>query len=173
MAYEELDGTDVICQFLGKRQRLAHQTGHALSQRVIEALDVIGCSGVLGDGLVLLRWDHPFIDSILVRVKHCLFTIAQRTIRVLATLAAAISDMKRNDLAGDRIHGDPDPLFLGFLLYQAPHLIGFRFQSRQHHRCRPCGELHVEIIGTGRKAFHHKVQEPCEADTHGTADPGQ
>ena len=31
----------------------------------------------------------------------------------------------------------------------------------------------MEVFGTGRKAFHHKVQEPRETDTHGTADPAQ
>jgi hypothetical protein len=31
----------------------------------------------------------------------------------------------------------------------------------------------MEILGTGRKAFHHKVQEPCETDTDGTADPAE
>ena len=31
----------------------------------------------------------------------------------------------------------------------------------------------MEVLGTGRKALHHKVQEPRETDTHGTADPAQ
>ena len=31
----------------------------------------------------------------------------------------------------------------------------------------------MEILGTGRKAFHHKVQEPGETDAHGTADPAE
>jgi len=31
----------------------------------------------------------------------------------------------------------------------------------------------MEVIGTGCKAFHQKVQEPRETDTHGTADPTQ
>ena len=29
----------------------------------------------------------------------------------------------------------------------------------------------MQVIGAGRKAFHHKVQEPRETDAHGTADP--
>jgi hypothetical protein len=29
----------------------------------------------------------------------------------------------------------------------------------------------MEVIGTGNKAFHHKVQQPGQTDTHGTADP--
>ena len=31
----------------------------------------------------------------------------------------------------------------------------------------------MEVLGTSRKAFHHTVQEPREADTYGTADPTQ
>jgi hypothetical protein len=41
VAYAELDGTDVVRQFLGGRQRVAHQTRNALSQGVVEAFDVI------------------------------------------------------------------------------------------------------------------------------------
>jgi hypothetical protein len=44
VADEELDGTDMVREFLGKRQRLTHQTGDALTQRVVETLDVIGLS---------------------------------------------------------------------------------------------------------------------------------
>ena len=29
----------------------------------------------------------------------------------------------------------------------------------------------MEVIGAGRKAFDHKVQEPRETDAHSTADP--
>ena len=29
----------------------------------------------------------------------------------------------------------------------------------------------MKVIGAGRKAFYHKVQEPRETDAHGTADP--
>jgi len=42
VADEELDGTDMVREFLGKRQRLTHQTGDALTQRVVETLNVIG-----------------------------------------------------------------------------------------------------------------------------------
>ena len=31
----------------------------------------------------------------------------------------------------------------------------------------------MKVLGTGRKAFHHKVQEPRKTDTHGPADPAQ
>lgn len=31
----------------------------------------------------------------------------------------------------------------------------------------------MSVIGTGRKALHHTVQEPCETDTDSPADPPQ
>jgi hypothetical protein len=39
---EHSDGTDRTDEFLGKRQRLTHQTGNALLQGVVEPLDVVG-----------------------------------------------------------------------------------------------------------------------------------
>jgi len=47
VADEELDGTDVVRQFFGERQRVAHQTRNAWSQGVIEAFDMIRFTGVV------------------------------------------------------------------------------------------------------------------------------
>lgn len=82
-----------------------------------------------------------------------------------------IPHMKRNDLARHCIHGDPDPLLVGLFLHKAPHLIGFRFQTGQEHYGWLGRTLRMQVIGARRKAFHHKVQEPRETDTHGPADP--
>ena len=64
MANEILDGADlsacvhaqadVICQRLGKRERLSDQTRYSLSQRAVKPLDVIGFAAVLFDHLMLL-----------------------------------------------------------------------------------------------------------------------
>jgi hypothetical protein len=45
VAKKQLDSTNVIGEFLGKRQRGAHQARNALAQRVVEALDAIGFPG--------------------------------------------------------------------------------------------------------------------------------
>src|SRR5262245_27696584 len=55
VADEQLDGTDMVRELLGKRQRFTHQTGHALAQCVVEALDVIRFPRKLGDRVVLDR----------------------------------------------------------------------------------------------------------------------
>ena len=39
---EEPYSANMIGELLGKRQRVAYQAGDALSQRVVEALDVMG-----------------------------------------------------------------------------------------------------------------------------------
>jgi hypothetical protein len=44
VADKQLDGPDMVGELLGKRQCVAHQTGHALAQGVVEPLDVIGCA---------------------------------------------------------------------------------------------------------------------------------
>jgi hypothetical protein len=59
VADEELDGTDMVGELLGKGQRLAHQTGHTLAQRVVEAFDVIGFTGQFADRSVLCGGYHP------------------------------------------------------------------------------------------------------------------
>ncbi len=45
VADEQLDGPDMIGELLGKRQRLTDQARHTLSQRIVEALDMIGFAG--------------------------------------------------------------------------------------------------------------------------------
>src|SRR5882672_7329236 len=110
-------------QFLGEREGLAYQTGNALPERVIEALNVVGFPGVLRHGLVLLRWYHPFIDGILVCMERRLFTVDHRNIgpKLLATLVAPIPHMEGNDLTRSGIHGHPDPWLVRLFLHQAPH----------------------------------------------------
>jgi hypothetical protein len=53
VADEILDGTDVVDQFLGDWQRIAHQTRTAVPEGVVEALDVIGFAGLFRNGFVL------------------------------------------------------------------------------------------------------------------------
>jgi hypothetical protein len=81
--------------------------------------------------------------------------------------------MKRHDLACLRVHGDPDPLPVGLLLHYTPHLIGLSLQPSQHHIGWTGRQLAVSVLGTGRKALNHDVQEPCETKAHRTADPAQ
>jgi hypothetical protein len=134
---------------------------------------MIGFARFLRDGAMLHRRDHALRDGILVRMKRRLFPIYEGNLgpERLSALVAAIPDMQRNALAGGRIHGYPDPLLVRFLLYKALHLVGFRFQASDHHRCGTGRALGMEVIGTGCQACDQKVQEPCETDTDSTAAP--
>jgi hypothetical protein len=80
VADEQLNGPDVVRELLGKRQRLAHQTGYALPQRVIEALDVIGFARQLGDRAVLRGRNHAFVHDVVIGVKRGVLTIGQRNL---------------------------------------------------------------------------------------------
>jgi hypothetical protein len=64
VVYEKLDGTNVIRQLLGERQRVAHQPRNALPQGVVETLDVIGFTGFLRNGFVLPCRDNPLVHLI-------------------------------------------------------------------------------------------------------------
>jgi len=81
--------------------------------------------------------------------------------------------MERNDLACLLVHRDPDPLLVGFLLHEAPHLVGFHLQAPDEHipggRHRP----HVQMIRQGCKAIDDKVHEPPDADANHTANTMQ
>ncbi len=61
MAYEKLDGTDVVRQLLGERQRGAHQMRNALPQGSVETLDMIDFAGFLRNGFVLLRKNNTLV----------------------------------------------------------------------------------------------------------------
>ena len=172
MADEILDGTDMMSQLLGERQRFPDQTRDTLPQRVIEALDVLGSPGVLRDGFMLLRRNDTAISVVLIRVECGLRTVHPRDLgpQLSCALSIAIADVKGDDLAGPGIHGDPDPLFIRPLPDEAPRLIGFGFQLPNHHVGGADGQLDVSVFGTGRKALDHKMQERCETDAHRTAD---
>src|SRR5262252_342177 len=75
MANEELNGTDMVGELLGKRQRCAYQTRNALSQRVVEALDVIRFPRKFGDRAVLCRRNHLLIHDILICIKRGILTV--------------------------------------------------------------------------------------------------
>jgi hypothetical protein len=75
--------------------------------------------------------------------------------------------------AGLGVHGNPDPLLVGSLPYEAPHLVGLGFSLVNDDLGWPCWSPYMEVLGTRRKAFHHKVPQPWQTDTYRTTDPAQ
>lgn len=117
VANEILDSTDVRHQFFGEREGRAHQTRHALPQGNVAAFNVMGFAGFLRDGFMLLHRNHPCGGVVVIRMERGLCRVDQWDLGLqrCGTVATAIPDMKRNALAGDRVHGDPDPLLVGLL----------------------------------------------------------
>jgi hypothetical protein len=108
-------------------------------------------------------------------MEYGLLTVHQGDLgpQLLGTVTAAITHVKRNNLAGLGVDGNPDPWLMSLLLHEAPHLIGFGFQPSKHHIGWTGRQLDVSVIGTGRKALDHEVQEPRETDAHSPTDPMQ
>jgi hypothetical protein len=74
--------------------------------------------------------------------------------------------MKRNDLAGVDIHGQPYPLLVGFLLHEARHLVGFNLQVLDHDVGMVRDRLHIQMIWQGLETGDEKTQEPFESHAH-------
>ena len=56
------DGSLVVLDFLGKRERLADQPGNPLAEGVIEALNIAGFACFFADGFVALGGEHKSIS---------------------------------------------------------------------------------------------------------------
>jgi hypothetical protein len=173
VADEELDGTDVVRQFLGERQRVAPQTRKPLPQGVVETFDVIRLPGVLRNSVVLAWRNHALIDLRSSGVDRGLRWIDFWDLRpeLCPTLTTPVAHVKRHDLARLGVHGHPAPWLVRLLPDEAPHFIGLGFQPPHDHGCWLDWELDREVIGAGCDAFHSKVPEPREADAHSPADP--
>ena len=64
VANKQLDGTDMVGELPGKRQRLADYTRHPRSQRVVETPDVVGFTRQPADRSVLRFENHSCVQHI-------------------------------------------------------------------------------------------------------------
>ena len=69
---------------------------------VVETFNVIGFPGFLRDGFGASHRNHAVIGVILIRMERGLLTVYRRDLgpQRFGTVATAIADVKRNDLAG-------------------------------------------------------------------------
>jgi hypothetical protein len=81
--------------------------------------------------------------------------------------------MKRHHLARVCIHGDPDPLRVGFLLHKAGHFIGCHLQALDHDVACAGDWVDVKMIGQGLDALDEKPQKPLEGDPHRATNAAQ
>ena len=110
---------------------------------------------------------------LLVRIKRRLLTVCLGNLgpQLLGTLAAAITDVKRNDLSRFDIHCQPNLLLVLLLLDKARHLVGFDLQTLNHDIVVARDRLDIAMIRQRLKAIDDKAQEPLEPYPHRTADP--
>jgi hypothetical protein len=86
---------------------------------------VLGLVGQLGDGPMLRQGMTPLLDVVAVRREHGLLLLPRQNLSLqgLCALAAAIPDVEGDDLACLLIHSEPDPVWSGLPLHEAPQLI--------------------------------------------------
>jgi hypothetical protein len=95
---EELHGTDMVGELLGKGQRVADQPCNALPQRGVSTFDVIGFARSFADRFVLRRRNHLLIYHIVIRVKCGVLTVCLGNLcpQLLGALVAAIAHVQGN-----------------------------------------------------------------------------
>ena len=76
MANEILYRADMVCQLLGKGERLSDQPRHPLSQRAVESFDVIGYPLLLFDDSMLLLWNDSLIGTPAICIEHSMLSVA-------------------------------------------------------------------------------------------------
>src|SRR5215510_1038306 len=172
MADEAFNGTDMVRQLLREGQSITDEAGDALPHRVIEALDMIGFAGLLGDGFVLRRGNDPGVDRILIRIEGRLLAVHRRQIgpQLFRALMTAITDVEGNDLPRLLVHRDPHPLRVGLFRHEAPHLIRFHLQTPDDHLPGSRYRQHMQMIRQRRKASDYKAHKPPDTDTYCPAD---
>ena len=78
VANEVLNGTNVMGQLLGEGECIAHEPRYPLPQRIVEPLNMLGFPGQFTDGFMLGGRDDPFVDHLLIGVKHGVLTVRFR-----------------------------------------------------------------------------------------------
>jgi hypothetical protein len=73
-------------------------------------------------------------------------------------LTAAITHVKRNDLARVDIHGQPNPLFVCLVLHKARHCVGFHFETLDHDISMVRDWLHMQMVWQSFKTGDDKSQ---------------
>ena len=64
----------------------------------------------------------------------------------------AIANVEGKDLPRLLVHREPNPLLIGFLLHETPHLVGFHLQTPDEYLPGSRDGQHMEMIRQRRKA---------------------
>lgn len=86
---------------LGEREGLADEAGQALTEGVVEALDMVGRAGVFADGPMLFVGEHGPVSPPKVGVDDATpVAVGDCPPQALAGCLAATTDHARHDLPG-------------------------------------------------------------------------
>jgi len=135
-------------ELFGEGQLLAYQTGNALPQRIVEALDRVRFTHYFADRSMRRRGNHPCVYHALIGVKRGMLTVRLRNLRpqALGTLPDPIPQVKSHHLVGLGIHGHPSPLLVGFLLREAAQFIGFHLRASYQDIAVTGDRLDLQIL---------------------------
>jgi hypothetical protein len=122
--------------------------GHALPQRVVETLNVIGLTCQFADRFMLRSGNYPLIHHILIGVKRGVLTVRLGNLcpQSFGTPATAVPHVKGNDLATPGIHGNPNPLLIRLCLHEAAHFIRFHLKALNHDVAAAGDRLDMKMI---------------------------
>ena len=158
MANEILNRADVICQLLGKRERLPDQSRDPLSQGTVESLDVIGDAPLFIDDLMLMVWNDFLIRTPAIGIERGVLPVAlgYGLPKCFGTLTTPVTDVVCNDLPTLDIESYPYPLFVGFLADKAEHFIDFELKCIDGQLFRFGFDLEIQVIGQLAIEIHHE-----------------
>lgn len=176
MADEVFDRPNMVAQALGKRECRAHQARHSLAQRTVEPLDDIRVARAFGADPMLCGRDDALVGFPIVGGESGVPAIQLWNLlpQLACAFAAAVADMKSDDLLGLSVDGNPDPWLVGFTADETPQFISFGLQAQQSDpTAQPFGWLHIKVIRQCVIEFGDEGEQPAEADIHDAADAAQ
>jgi hypothetical protein len=136
---------------------------------------VIGYPLLLFDHSMLLCFNHTRISLPAIGIEHSMLSVAlgYQLPKGFGTNSTSIAHMECNNLPTTPVHGNPDPLFVGFLTDEALHFIDFGFKRTDEIFLRFRFGLQVQVIGQLVIEIHHETQQPAKTHALDSTDSPQ
>ena len=68
--------------------------------------------------------------------------------------------MEGDDLTGLLVHGEPEPVWVGLLLHEAPEFICLNLETPKYYVTGGCNGLYMEMLRYRCKVGHHGGRRP-------------
>lgn len=167
MAEEICDGTARVRQLFREGERVPDEAGDTLPHGVLEALEMMGCAGVLRDGFMLRCGNAPRVDRGLIRRECRLLAVHRGQLgpQLWRARVTARTDVEGHALPCLRVHRDPPPWLVRFFRHNAPPLSRFDLQPPTAPLSGSRDRQHMSRSRQRRTAGDPKAQKPPETDT--------